>query len=140
MFMKYFVFEQFFSSDVAEACGIDNVPDVYRNQLIRSNIILLVDNVLDPIREHVGSPVVITSGFRCPALNELVGGKGSSQHLTGQAADFTVLGMMVREYKELAYWCANNLDFDQLIVYPGRKFIHVSYVSPELNRHEVLFT
>lgn len=140
MFMKYFVFEQFFHSDVAEACGIDNIPDVRRNQLIRSNIILLVDNVLDPIREHLGLPVVINSGFRCPALNELVGGKGSSQHLTGQAADFTVLGMTVREYKELAFWCADNLDFDQLIVYPGRKFIHISYESPELNRHEVLFT
>lgn len=140
MIMKYFVFEQFFRSDVAEACGIDNIPDVRRSQLIRGNIILLVDHVLDPIREHVGLPVIITSGFRCPALNELVGGKGSSQHLTGQAADFTILGMMVREYKELAYWCADNLDFDQLIVYPGRKFIHVSYESPELNRHEVLFT
>lgn len=140
MFMKYFVFEQFFRSDVAVACGIDNVPDVRRNQLIRGNIMLLVDNVLDPIREHVGLPVIITSGFRCPALNELVGGKGSSQHLTGQAADFTVLGMTVREYKELAYWCADNLEFDQLIVYPGRKFIHVSYESPELNRCEVLFT
>lgn len=140
MFMKYFVFEQFFQSDVADACGIDNIPDVRQNQLIRGNIILLVDNVLDPIREHVGLPVIITSGFRCPALNELVGGKGSSQHLIGQAADFTVLGMMVREYKELAYWCADNLDFDQLIVYSGRKFIHVSYESSELNRHEVLFT
>lgn len=140
MFMKYFVFEQFFRSDVAEACGIDNVPDARRNQLVRGNIILLVDNVLDPIREHVGMPVIITSGFRCPALNELVGGKGSSQHLTGQAADFTVLGMMVREYKELAYWCADNLDFDQLIVYSKRKFVHISYVSPESNRHEVLFT
>lgn len=140
MFMKYFVFEQFFRSDVADACGIDNVPNVRRNQLVRGNIILLVDNVLDPIREHVGLPVIITSGFRCPALNELVGGKGSSQHLTGQAADFTVLGMTVREYKELAYWCADNLEFDQLIVYPGRKFIHVSYESPELNRCEVLFT
>lgn len=138
--MKYFVFEQFFYSDVADACGIDNVPDVGQNQLIRGNIILLVDNVLDPIREHVELPIIITSGYRCPALNELVGGEGSSQHLTGQAADFTVLGMTMREYKELAYWCADNLDFDQLIVYPARKFIHVSYESPELNRHEVLFT
>lgn len=140
MFMKYFNFEQFFRSDVAEACGIDNVPDVRRNQLIRGNIILLVDNVLDLIREHVELPVIITSGFRCPALNELVGGKGVSQHLIGQAADFTVLGMTAREYKELAFWCADNLDFDQLIVYPRLRFIHVSYVSPESNRHEVLFT
>lgn len=140
MFMKYFTFNEFFSSEVAAACGIVNYPSPDLEQYIRLNIINLVDHVLDPIREHVGLPVIITSGFRCPALNELVGGKGSSQHLTGQAADFTVLGMTVREYKELAYWCADNLDLDQLIVYPGRKFIHVSYESPELNRHEVLFT
>lgn len=137
--MRYFVFEQFFRSDVAEACGIDNVPDVRRNQLIRGNIILLVDNVLDPIREHVGLPVVITSGFRCPALNELVGGKGSSQHLTGQAADFTIDSFCARDYKILACWCAENLDFDQLIVHSMRKFIHISYVFPKDNRHEVLF-
>lgn len=140
MFMKYFFFEEFFSSEIADACGINNTPAPDQNQFVRGNIMLLVDNVLDPIRAHVGEPVIIHSGFRCPALNELVGGKESSQHLTGRAADFTVLGMTVREYKELAFWCADNLDFDQLIVYPGRKFIHVSYESPELNRHEVLFT
>lgn len=138
--MKHFNFNEFFNSDAADATGINNQPDPAQVQFVRGNIMLLVDHVLDPIREHVGLPVIITSGFRCPALNELVGGEGFSQHLTGQAADFTVLGMTVREYKELAFWCANNLDFDQLIVYPGHKFIHVSYESPGLNRHEVLFT
>lgn len=140
MFMKHFTFNEFFSSAVAAACGIDNIPDVRRNQFIRGNIISLADHVLDPIQEHVGLPVIITSGFRCPALNELVGGKGFSQHLNGRAADFTIPGMTAREYKELAFWCADNLEFDQLIVYPKHKFIHVSYVSPESNRHEVLFT
>lgn len=140
MFMKYFVFEEFFRSDVADSCGILNLPDPGQEPFVRGNIILLVDHVLDPIRDYVGLPILINSGYRCPSLNELVGGEGSSQHLIGQAADFTVPGMMVREYKELAYWCAENIDFDQLIVCPGRKFIHVSYESPELNRHEVLFT
>lgn len=138
--MKYFNFNEFFSSEVAAACGIDNIPDVRRNQFIRGNIILLVDHVLDPIREHVGLPVIITSGFRCPALNELVGGAENSLHLTGRAADFTIDGLTPFEYKLLASWCVDNLEFDQMIVYPKRKFIHVSYVSPESNRHEVLFT
>lgn len=140
MFMKYFSFNEFFRSDLADSVGIVNYPAPEVEQLIRSNIILLVDNVLDPIREHVGLPIIINSGFRCPALNELIGGRGSIRHLTGQAADFTVPGMIVREYKELAYWCADDIDFDQLIVYPKRKFIHVSYVLPGKNRYEVLFT
>lgn len=140
MFMKHFSFNQFFHSTVAESCGILNLPAPEREQIVRMNIILLVDNVLDPIREHVKLPIIINSGFRCSSLNELVGGKDTSQHLTGRAADFTVLGMTVRGHKDLAYWCADNLDFDQLIVYSKRKFIHVSYESPANNRHEVLFT
>lgn len=140
MFMKHFSFNQFFQSTVAESCGILNLPDPEQEQFVRENIIQLVNNVLDPIRDHVNLPIIINSGFRCFSLNELVGGKDTSQHLIGRAADFTVLGMTVRDHKELAYWCADNIDFDQLIVYSKRKFIHISYVSPESNRHEVLFT
>lgn len=138
--MKYFFFEEFFRSDVADSVGIVNYPAPEQEPFIRENIALLVDHVLDPIRDYVGLPILINSGYRCPSLNELVGGKESSQHLTGRAADITIIGMTVRDHKDLAYWCANHLDFDQLIVYPKRKFIHISYVSPESNRHEVLFT
>ena len=140
MFMKYFNFNEFFRSDLADSVGIVNYPPSIVEPLVRTNIMILVDYVLDPIREYVDAPVYINSGFRCSSLNELVGGKASSQHLIGQAADFTVVGMTVRDHKDLAYWCADNIDFDQLIVYSKRRFIHVSYVSPESNRHEILFT
>lgn len=140
MFMKYFVFNEFFNSDLAESVGIVNYPSPEVEQLVRFNIINLVDHVLDPIRERWAVPVRITSGYRCKALNELVGGKDSSQHLAGYAADFTIDGLMPSDYKRLACWCADHLEFDQLIVYPKRRFIHVSYVSPKSNRHEVLFT
>ena len=140
MFMKHFNFNEFFYSAVAEACGISNVPTPDQNQFVRGNIMLLVDNVLEPIREYIKTPMIINSGFRCRRLNDLVSGNESSQHLVGRAADFSTLSMTPKEYKELAYWCADNLDFDQLIVYAQRRFIHVSYVSPGLNRHEVLFT
>ena len=138
--MQYFDFKEFFASDVAETCGIKNCPSLDKNQLVRANIMLLVQHVLDPIRSFVGMPVRITSGYRCARLNEIVGGCERSQHLTGQAADFQVDSFCVKDYKALAYWCADNIDFDLLIVYPKRKFIHVSYVSPTSNRRAVLFT
>lgn len=140
MFMKYFVFNEFFNSELANAVGIVNYPSPDVEQLVRFNIINLVDHVLDPIRERWGVPVRITSGYRCKALNELVGGKDNSQHLAGYAADFMIDGLTPYDYKRLAFWCADHLDFDQMIVYAKRRFIHVSYVSPESNRHEVLFT
>jgi len=140
MFMKYFNFNEFFHSDLADSVGIVNYPSPEVEQLVRFHIIALVDHVLDPIRERLGVPVLITSGYRCKTLNELVGGKESSQHLAGYAADFTIDGLAPSEYRRLAFWCADHLDFDQLIVYAKRKFIHVSYVSPKNNRHEVLFT
>ena len=140
MFMMHFSFNEFFHSDLANSVGIVNYPAPEVEQLVRFHIIALVDNVLDPIRERWGVPLRITSGYRCKALNDLVGGKESSQHLAGYAADFTIDGLTPSEYRRLAYWCAEHLEFDQMIVYPKRRFIHVSYVSPESNRHEVLFT
>lgn len=140
MFMKHFKFDEFFYSSVADTLGIGNNPSVDKRQFVRGNIMLLCDHVLDPIQYHVNSPVIINSGYRCEELNRIIGGKELSQHLTGRAADFTVSGFVSKDYKALALWCADNLDFDQLIVYAKRRFIHVSYVSPEANRHEVLFT
>ena len=140
MFMKYFIFNEFFQSDLADSVGIDNYPSPEIEQFIRFNIIALVDQVLDPIREQWNVPVRITSGYRCKALNDLVGGKENSLHLTGRAADFTIDGLAPSEYRRLAFWCADHLDFDQMIVYAKRRFIHVSYTSPKSNRHQVLFT
>ena len=140
MFMKYFTFNEFFHSDLADSVGIVNYPVPELEQYVRLNIIILVDRVLDPIRERWGEPIRITSGYRCKALNELVGGVKNSPHLIGCAADFTIDGLTPSEYRRLAYWCADHLEFDQMIVYPKRNFIHVSYESPAKNRHEVLFT
>lgn len=140
MFMKYFTFNEFFNSDVANAAGIVNHPAPEIESFIRMNIMALVDQVLDPIREQWGVPVRITSGYRCKALNDLVGGKENSLHLTGRAADFTIDGLSPSDCRRLACWCADHLEFDQMIVYPKRRFIHVSYLSPKINRHEVLFT
>lgn len=83
---RYFSLYEFVNSFVAKQAGIDNsIP----SSLVLSRIQSLCDNILDPIRSKLGSPLIISSGYRCVALNRLVRGSVSSYHLDGRAADIT---------------------------------------------------
>ena len=73
-------------SDTATRHDIDNTPTM---QVIE-NLQDLVDNVLQPLREKFG-PIVVTSGYRSPAVNTKIGGSTTSDHCHGYAADFEVL-------------------------------------------------
>lgn len=136
--MKHFCFEEFMRSNVAQQKGFFNEPYLYDETEVYDNLEVLVDNVLDPIRELVATPVIITSGYRCKRLNELVGGVPSSQHRTGHAADFYVKDFSRSDMAKLFLQLCEEIDFDQLILYAHRGFIHVSYVSPELNRGQAI--
>lgn len=138
--MKHFVLDEFINSTAAQASEIYNYPPVSVIDFVYDNIYRLGDNVLDPIVDHINLPVIVSNGYCRPELYNLIGEKDSRQHLIGCAADITNPDMTARDLKELAFWCADNLDFDQLIVYSRDRYIHVSYVSPEVNRHEVLFS
>ncbi len=119
---EYFKLEEFENSDTARAFGIDNsVP----KSLIQ-NVVRLHDNVLYPLRKLIGHPVVITSGYRCPDLNNKVGGVTSSQHASAQAADITVTG---QSNTAVFNWIRKNCEFDQLILESvgGVQWVHVSY-------------
>jgi zinc D-Ala-D-Ala carboxypeptidase len=63
--------------------GIDNTPD---SASIRANITRTAQ-LLERIRELLGAPVIVTSGYRCPVLNRAVGGSVNSAHMQGLAAD-----------------------------------------------------
>ncbi len=114
---------------------VDNMP----NDEQIDSLILLCNNILEPVRAHFKSPVIVTSGFRCPELNKLVGGKFNSQHTLGQAADFNVKN--VANDKVWKY-IADNLIFDQLIAErlsetdPKAGWLHTSYASH--NRHDAI--
>lgn len=71
------------------ATGLPNVP----NRAERAALQALATNVLQPLRDSIGKPVYITSGFRSAAVNRAVGGVAGSQHRSGQAADIQVEGM-----------------------------------------------
>ncbi len=114
---RYFVLEEFTRSDTARARGLLNMP----NAAQLAALVVLVDKVLDPVRERFG-PVRVTSGYRefTPA----------SQHGAGEAADFEVTGV---PNLTVARWIRDNLPFDQLILEawsPGAAnagWIHASY-------------
>ena len=99
------------------------------------NLLELIINVLQPVRDQFKSEVVINSGYRNQKLNTLVKGAKNSQHLKGQAADFTVKNHSI---EEVINWIKENLVFDQLIN-EYDKWIHVSYNSRGINRKEVLY-
>ena len=133
---EHFKLAEFERSDVARQLQIDNrVPA----ELIPS-LRTLCREVLEPLRQHVGKPIRINSGYRCPALNgsEQVQGQTNSQHLKGEAADIHLDS--VAEGREWFKWLMDNTNVDQLIW--ERKgptcWIHVSCKPrPEENRHHV---
>lgn len=133
--MKNFKLSEFFVSSTADKNGIKNEPSLDARATIERNINLLVDNVLDPIRDKFCAPVIITSGYRCPQVNKLVGGANNSQHMSGCAADFHIKGFTYLMMHQVFLNIYDTLEFDQLIYYRSKNIIHVSYVEKG-NRHE----
>jgi len=98
--------------------------------------LLTLATELEKLRKFIGRPVIVYSAFRCPALNELVGGSKGSQHLRGEAADFAVDGYRDRTGLEFIFeWCRNHLTYRQIILeVPGSPegrtpWIHIGVVN-----------
>lgn len=133
--MKHFNLLEFFQSSTAAKNGIKNEPSADEKATIVRNINLLVDNVLDPVRDMVCNPIIITSGYRSSRVNKLVGGVANSQHMSGCAADFHIQGFTPSMMHQVFLYIFNTLEFDQLIFYRSKNIIHVSYIENG-NRHE----
>lgn len=116
-----FTLAQMTRSEAAAKKGIANTASATDI----ANMKALCENVLEKVREHFNAPVNISSGFRNAKVNAAVGGSKTSQHMTGQAADFTVSG---KTLEEVFNWIAfeSNLEFDQVLYEFGR-WIHCSY-------------
>ena len=123
---KDFTLQELTVSNTAVKHGISNIP----NQDQITNLILLCQFILQPIKEHFSKPVIINSGYRSPELCLLVNSTVTSQHTKGQAADFEINGV---SNKELANWIVANLDYDQCILEfwnkeePNSGWVHCSY-------------
>ena len=94
---EHFTLEELISSITAKNKGIKNVP----NDTELKNLKDLAINVLEPLRIAYNKPIRVSSGYRCSALNKLVGGSKTSQHVLGQAADITSLSDTIEDNKEL---------------------------------------
>lgn len=129
--MKYFTFTEFERSDTATRHAIDNAMP----ESAKKNVAALVDNVLDPLREAWGRPLYVNSGYRSAELNRRVGGKPSSQHLTGQAADITT-GNRADNRRLFQLAIDLGLPFDQLIDENNFSWLHISH-GPR-NRRQIL--
>lgn len=128
-----FRLSEFLVSQTASRHGIDMSP----SQDVITNIQRLVVDFLQPIRDEAGSPLVITSGYRPPALNSLIGGSPTSAHRFGRAADFRIVEMSSFEACELIE--RMDLKFDQLILeFPEspRSWVHLGIA--EFPRRQVL--
>ena len=120
--MKYFTIKELTRSATARCLGINNTPQASAVKALHE----LVDHVLDPLREAWGGPIRVNSGYRCPELNEAVGGTPGSQHLRGEAADITV-GSRNGNRRLLALIKRLDLPVDQCIDEKGCRWIHVSH-------------
>ena len=122
--IKYFTINELCKSETASKHKIDNTPSAE----IIANLTALVDNILDPLREAWGRPIIVTSGYRCEVLNKLVGGVPTSQHKQGQAADISA-GSIEDNKKLFDLAIKLKLPFDQIIDEYGYKWVHISYSS-----------
>ena len=156
--MKYFTIQELSASATAERLAIDNTPPRVAQQMLT----VLVEQLLDPIRRRYGAPIIVTSGYRCPALNTAVGGVANSHHIIGCAADI-VGGLSLSpskrggtlepaenrsEYpkekinKELFDLIVKmqregQIRFTQLIAEKGYRWLHISYV-PGMLQNQVI--
>lgn len=128
---KNFTLKELVYSTTALKQGIDNAP----TKSAMDNLTALAVEVLQPLRNTLGQPVIINSGYRSPELNKAVGGVPTSQHTLGQAADIRSVHLtpieLARTIKDL------HLPFDQVIVYPT--FVHVSHNAGGKQRGNILY-
>lgn len=123
----HFTLDELTQSQTAARLGIDNTPTP--EVLAR---LAKVAQGLEAVRVRLGAPVIISSGFRCLALNRAVGSKDNSAHVSGDAADFICPGFggpatIVGALKD------SGIAFDQLIVEFDR-WVHISFAPAMRNQ------
>lgn len=127
----HFTLAEFTDSQVAMRRGIDNTPD----KRIVENLKHTAQQ-MEKVRALLGGrPVIVTSGYRSPKLNDYIGGSETSQHMSGEAVDFVCqrFGDPMAVANKIA---TSDIGFDQLI-YEGT-WVHISFLAPAKPRRQIL--
>ena len=124
-------------SDSAKRNGISNMPTPDHIE----NFKLLAENIFEPIREHFGVPIRISSGYRSKELNDKTkGASKTSDHCFGRAIDIDNDGTSITN-KQIFNFIKDNLKYKQLIFEFGTDenpaWVHVSY-DPNNLKNETL--
>jgi zinc D-Ala-D-Ala carboxypeptidase len=129
---------EFCHSDTAKRRGIDNT---IKDPVHLASAKLLCEKVFEPIREHFGVPIHISSGYRSVALNRAVKGSASSQHCKAEAMDIDADRYGKVTNKEIFDYIREHLEWDQMIWEFGNDlqpdWVHVSYKATG-NRRQIL--
>jgi hypothetical protein len=124
-------------SETAKRKGISNMPTPEHIE----NFKKLAVNIFQPIREHFGKPIIISSGYRSAELNKAIGGSLSSQHCSGEAIDIDMDGTDITN-AQIFYYIKDNLNFDQIIWEFGTNtnpdWVHVSFAANRSQRKQML--
>lgn len=118
MLSRHFSLDEFTFSSTAARKDIDNTP----NAIQQANL-TLVAQTLEQVRWQASCPIIITSGFRNPKVNKLVGGSPTSDHMDGRAADIKSVKHTPRELANLIIGA--GIKFEQLIL-EFERWVHIS--------------
>lgn len=131
---RFFTLAEMTRSDAAARANISNEP----SQSEIDNLRALCTNILDPLRDAIGGPIKVSSGYRGPELNALIHGAKRSQHIEGKAADIQASGKSILELFQTVIRL--GLPFDQVIYEaqsPTVVWVHVSH-NPGANRGQIM--
>ena len=130
---KNFSYHEMEHSDTADQMGITNVITTFE---VRNAVKELTLELLQPLRDAWGSAIIITSGYRCAALNAVVGGSRTSAHVSGYAADLVPANGRIDEFCGFAEkWLKETgKAFDQCARESDRKgnrWLHLGLKGPD---------
>ena len=119
---KFFSLRELTFSKIAEDNDIDNTPTPAILEKLKYTA-----SQLDKVRELLGKPVNLSSGYRCLKVNRRLGSKDSSQHLKGEAVDFKceLFGNPRAVFEAIR---KSDIHFDQLIL-EFNSWVHISFVK-----------
>lgn len=133
-----FIMQEFTRSDTAKRKGIDNNPSLEHAEAALE----LFERIVQPIRDHFGTSIFLSSGYRSQALNKAIGGSQTSQHSKGEAVDIDMDGRKGPQNEDVFHYIRENLPFDQLIWEFGDSkrpdWVHVSYKKGGSQRGQIL--